>query len=374
MDLSPEDQLRLNVLLAHEPLAIRIDENSMTVHALAGENEAQVPLNPNCRAEQYLRRVRELLSYHALGSPGGYPVFLQRWTRWGQHRDGQLEKLLLLGEPEAVVAVAGAPKLTVDIARRVWWLMPEADIARRMLDKEAIARSPLGRTIATHLVEHLPFETDTISAIETVRLVLRPGLIDEATRLRLWQRGNHRNAYRLGFLEADPHVLPEPHAARADLAGVQEALGLLADAGNAPARLLARLLDSSGQTFLAASGELLCHPIDKDMAARLLNAIGDFFAPAREAGTGADRALAMLAEPAGLGAGPDAVNELLAAAPGLVQEVAAMRALALVNEDLATLILARTTATGTLLRRKLEPVTGPVLAQYGVLQGKQAPT
>jgi hypothetical protein len=372
MDLSPEDQLRLNVLLAHEPLAIRIDESSMTVRALAGGNEAQVPLHPNCRAEQYLRRVRELLSCHALGSPGGYPVFLQRWTRWGQHRDGQLEKLLLLGEPEAVVAVAGAPRLTVEIARRVWWLMPEADIARRMLDKEAIAQSPLGRTIAAHLVEHLPFETDAVSAIETVRLVLRPGLIDEAMRLRLWQRGNHRNAYRLGFLEADPHLLPEPLAARAELAAHETALAALVAAGNAPARLLARLLGGGGQTFLAVSGELLRHPIDKYTVARLLNVIGEFFAPLRDAVTDADQALALLAEPSAMGPPPDALDALLAAAPGLQREVAAMRALALVNEELATSILARTTATGTLLRRKLEPVTGPLLAQYAVLRGERA--
>ena len=45
-----------------------------------------------------------MLSNHALSSPGGYPVFLQRWTRMGQAKDAQLEKLLLLGESEAVVA------------------------------------------------------------------------------------------------------------------------------------------------------------------------------------------------------------------------------------------------------------------------------
>lgn len=32
-------------------------------------------------------------------------------------------------------------------------------------------------------------------------------------------------------------------------------------------------------------------------------------------------------------------------------------------------ILAQTSATGTLLRRKLEPVIGPLLAQYAVLRG-----
>ena len=101
MELSNEDLLRLNVLLANDIEAIRIDESSMTVYGLSRGSEARVPLNPNCRPQQYLRRVREMLSSHVLGSPGGYPVFLQRWTRMGQTRDAQLHKLLLLGEPEA---------------------------------------------------------------------------------------------------------------------------------------------------------------------------------------------------------------------------------------------------------------------------------
>ena len=128
MPLSNEDLLRLNVLLAHDLQAVRIDEQTLIVHGLTKDNEARIPLNPNCRPAQYLKRVRETLSNHALGSPGGYPVFLQRWTRMGQAKDAQLEKLLLLGEDEAVVAVAGAPGLTDDIARRAWWAMPTADM------------------------------------------------------------------------------------------------------------------------------------------------------------------------------------------------------------------------------------------------------
>ena len=105
MELSPEDALRINVLLASPIEAVRIDESSMTVHALSGKGEARVKLNPNCRDESYLRMVREALSSHVLGSPGGYPVYLKRWTRMGHARDEILESLLLLGEPEAVAAV-----------------------------------------------------------------------------------------------------------------------------------------------------------------------------------------------------------------------------------------------------------------------------
>ena len=100
MDLSPEDALRLNVLLVNKPQAIRIDESAMVVYGLSEQGEAKVPLNPVGRDEQYLKNVRELLSGQVTGSPGGYPVFLKRWSRMGQMRDESLEQLLLLGEPE----------------------------------------------------------------------------------------------------------------------------------------------------------------------------------------------------------------------------------------------------------------------------------
>ena len=116
MELSSEDSLRLNVLLANPLQAVRIDESSMTVHALSDQGEASVKLNPRGRDDQYLKKVRELLSSQVLGSPGGYPVFLRRWTRMGQARDNSLEQLLLLGEPEAVVAAVSAQGLTDELA------------------------------------------------------------------------------------------------------------------------------------------------------------------------------------------------------------------------------------------------------------------
>ena len=70
MELSSEDSLRLNVLLANAK-AIRIDENTCSVCGLSLSGEAKIKLNPNCRADRYLRYVRELLSSAVLGSPGG---------------------------------------------------------------------------------------------------------------------------------------------------------------------------------------------------------------------------------------------------------------------------------------------------------------
>ncbi|MGB5583985.1 MAG: sulfur reduction protein DsrS, partial [Gammaproteobacteria bacterium] len=83
MDLSAEDNLRLNVLLAQKLHAVRIDESKMVVLALTEKGEAKVALNPNCKDDKYIKQVKALLSTHVMGSPGGYPVFLKRWTRMG---------------------------------------------------------------------------------------------------------------------------------------------------------------------------------------------------------------------------------------------------------------------------------------------------
>jgi hypothetical protein len=368
VELSPEDQLRLNVLLAHDVQAIRIDESALSVLALTGAGEACVALNPNCRAEQYLKRVRELLSYRALGSPGGYPVFLQRWTRMGQHRDGQLDKLLLLGEPEAVVAVAGAPSLTPELARRVWWAQPNSDIARRVLENESVAASEFGRVASAYLLEHLAFETEPLTVVHTIRLVLQPGLISVEARTRLWERAvNRTHFHRLGFIEADANALPDTATPRALPGHVHDALKTLVGTGNALAALLGVVFGRGGQTFLSVAGDLLRRPVDKYTVALLLNAIGRYFAPAR--GDTADaETLATLS----VNAYGDDARELLESAPDLHAEVLAAIALARVDESLATPVLARTTATGTLLGRKLDAVIEPILKNLATLQGNVA--
>jgi len=374
MELSSEDLLRLNVLLANDIEAIRIDEQHMTVYGLARGNEARIPLVPNCRPEKYLRLVREMLSSHVLGSPGGYPVFLQRWTRMGQAREAQLDKLLLLGEPEAVVAVAGAAGLSDDLARRAWWAMPTADIARRLLEKDVVVKGQMGRELAAYLVEYLPFETEPLTVIATVRLILQTGLIDTEARARIFRLGTHRNAYHIGFLDAVPDDLPQPLSARDDYAGYRDRLAALAERGNALAAFLTKLLDAPGQTFLAVSEAQLQHPVDKYTVAALMDIIGNYFRPARCAAEPAGEIDAVLKCTETLMASArDELKALLEGVPELRGEISAMLTLAHTGERLVTPIIAVTTASGTLLRRKLEPVVNPVLQQYAVLRKTVCP-
>ncbi len=370
MDLSHEDSLRLHVLIRSVE-AIRIDEQSLTVCGLSTRGEARVTLTPNCRPALYLKRVREFISGAVLGSPGGYPVFLQRWTRMGQARDTNLAELLMLGEPEAVTAVAGAPGLTDDLARRAWWAAPTADIARRMLAREAVARGGMGPVLAEYLVEHLPFETEAALIIESVRLILQPGLIASETSRKLWERGAQKGVYRIGFLQTVPEDLPDPRAARADLERHRAALESLAGAGNTLAGALIRALDRSGQSFAAAAVALLERLTDQNAAVVLLNSIGEYYRAFRlEESTGCEfDALRRRAAETLHGSPSAELAALRRAVPELERELVALLTLAGVTDALATAILAQTTASGTLLRRKLEPVCAPLCAELNGLLG-----
>ncbi|HIP53125.1 MAG TPA: hypothetical protein EYH03_03835 [Chromatiales bacterium] len=155
MELSSEDALRLNVLLSNKPQAIRIDESRMVLYGLTESGEAKIKLNPTGKDEQYLKKVRETLSTHVTGSPGGYPVYLRRWTRMGQIREDNLDRLLLLGEPEAVIAVACAKGLNNELAHRAWWALPEPDNARRMLSNPAVVAGDMGKELAEFLIDYL---------------------------------------------------------------------------------------------------------------------------------------------------------------------------------------------------------------------------
>ncbi|GAO34832.1 protein involved in sulfur oxidation DsrS [Sulfuricella sp. T08] len=371
-ELTPEDALRLNVLLAGEIQAIRIDEANMTVLGLSPRGEAAVKLHPVGRSDQYLRRVRELLAGHAIGSPGGYPVYIQRWTRMGQARDKGLDRLLLLGEPEAVVSVAYSNGLTDELARFAWWAMPTADNARRMLERECVVQGKMGKVLAEYLIEHLPFENEPHIIIDTVRIVLQPGLTDAAARQRLWKKGAYDNAYYIGFLERMPDDLPEQHAPRADWEAQRAKLTPLIAQGNTYARQLERFLSGPGQAFLQTSEEVLRRPENQDVVVALLNAIAAYFATIRQAGCNGNSMEAILADAAAeVGKAQSAeLCELLNTAPELAGEVSAMLALARMDAQVATPVLARTTAAGTLMRKKLEPVAIPILQQLAVLRGQ----
>mgnify|MGYP006271168175 CR=1 FL=1 len=366
MTLSSEDKLRLHVLLKQPLQAVRIDDSRMTVTALTADGEARVKLNPTCRDEQYLRLVRELISTEVLGSPGGYPVFMRRWTRMGQERSEEsLQRLLLLGESEAAVAVVHTPELTPELARRAWWAAPSMENAQQLLCYDKIVQAPLGRELAAYIVEHLPFEPTPEGIAKAVNLVLQPDLIAAGTRQGLWQKGRRKPAYYVGFLQRQPDALPEPLPAHPQYAAVHDLARELGGQDEPALACLERVYSGQGQRFLATASAAMAKPGNQDLTVALLDAIGAYFAPLREQ-TELPRSIeaieAALAQ-------PSALAGAWAAAPEWAEPVAALRFLALVGEPLATPILALTDAEGTVLRKRLEPIFAPVLSRLQQLRG-----
>ena len=373
MELSSEDSLRLNVLLANKPKAIRIDESSMTLYGLSDKGEAKVSLNPTCRDDQYLRLVREVLSGNVLGSPGGYPVYLQRWTRMGQTRDENLAQLLLLGEPEAVIAVACATGLTDELARRAWWTSQDPDNARRMLRNPAVVAGEMGKELANFLIEYLPFETEPEIIVESLRLALQPGLIDTIFKEKLWARCNRKPTYYLGFLASLPDDLPESVPGRALSEQNRQALTEFAEKGNPYAVILLRIYSPAGQAFMKTVARVMEKPANQDVVTILLDVLREYFVDLRPEGD-PDLTLDVLLEEAEqrisqTDSDPQ-LHACLSATEGLRDEFKMLRVLSGLGYGIVRPIFRKTDAIGTLMRRKLEPVAAPLNEMILHLQGK----
>jgi hypothetical protein len=194
MPLSNEDNLRLNVLSAQPVKAIRINESSMELTALTDKGEARIQLCANERDEAYLREVRNFLSEKYLGLPGGYPRHLGRWTRMGDNHHS-LDKMLLLGEPEAIVALARSHSISAELARCAWWVSQSPEIARYLLHSRQVVDSPLGAELAHFLIEFLPFEERAMNVVNGVALCLQGELVNDETRRTLWERARRKNPY-----------------------------------------------------------------------------------------------------------------------------------------------------------------------------------
>lgn len=373
--LTPEDNLRLNVLLATHPHAIRIDESSLQVYGLSAQGEAKINLHPNCRPEHYLRQVREMLSGHVLNSPGGYPVYLKRWTRMGQARgEANLRQLLLLGEPEAVVAVVHSPDLTPELAGYAWWAMPVAENARQMLHCPAVVQSERGVEFARYLFDHLAFETEASVIIETVRLILQTGLLTPEQVQQLWDKGR-KLVYRVGFLLTRPHQLPNPLPDHPDYEILHATLAPLCAAQNEYALCYCQLLSAAGQTFLHTSYQLLEKATHQEMIVTTLQALEAYFSRLPLPPTTAHRQIEpLLTEVSQLYAATSSeladLQILLANLTHLPTHQTAIRALlflALLREAIILPIFSTTTATGSLMRTKLLPVSQPILTQMRLL-------
>jgi len=373
MQLSAEDNLRLNVLLSQELHAVRIDESKMTVFALTAKGEAKVPLNAIGKDEAYIKEIKALFSTHVMGSPGGYPVYLKRWTRMGQARDESLAQLLLLGEPEAVVAAVHAAGLTDELAARAWWAMPTSENARRMLEKQAVVEGETGKILAEFLLEFLPFEEEQRDMIESVRLVLQPGLISQQEKEKLWSKTKTKKSFYVGFLHAAADDLPIEVDAHPEYESINQQLLPLIEQGNAFAIMLDKVLSPKGQAFIKTIEDALKKPGNQDVVVSLLSAVSKYFETIVPERFTEHDIESICSEAEAFCCGEDAqLNEVVLALEGTTDNaqkyLCAMTVLACLSVKLVNPIFSRSDAIGTVMRKKIKPVTDPVLEQLNILR------
>ncbi|SEA05582.1 hypothetical protein SAMN05660964_00793 [Thiothrix caldifontis] len=369
MQLSNEDNLRLNVLLAQPLQAVRINESTMTVHALTERGEAKVRLNPTARDEQYLRWVRELLSMKVTGSPGGYPIFLKRWTRMG-HARNSLDQMLLLGEPEAVAAVVYTPGLSHDIAKRAWWASPSATNARCLLENPEVVAGELGKELTAYLLEFLPFEEVQLDVVDTVRLCLQGELISPSERSKLWERAKRKNPFYIGFLHADPAYIPLPVKPHRQYPEVTAQLASLNTSGNLYTQAFCDILSPNGQNWLRTLQFALEKPVDQDVVISLFIAIGKHFAlplPEFRGVRELDTAVTRAEQFCHADCPPDVKTLRDTLNPDTLPLFKAMLILAQMGEDSLIPYFGGNDSVGSVMRKRLEPLIKPLLAQTTLL-------
>lgn len=275
MPLSNEDSLRLNVLSAQSVHAIRINESSMVLTALTDKGEARIELTPNSQHVAYLREVRTFLSEKYLGMPGGYPRHLQRWIRMGVNHKSP-DKMLLLGEPEAIVAMAHSAAISADLARYAWWAYQSPEIARNLLKSLDVSTSTLGPELAQFLFEFLPFEERPLDIIDSVKQCLQGTLISETNKLALWECAKRKNPYFVGFILAGPQSIPYIESAHTAYDATFKQLYQEQAANNPYARTYLHFLSADGQKWLKSVHLALKKPTDPEAVIALFIAIDQY--------------------------------------------------------------------------------------------------
>jgi hypothetical protein len=373
VQLSHEDNLRLNVLLSQELKAIRINEGSMTLHALTDQGEAKIKFNPTTRDDQYLRMVREFLSLKITGSPGGYPVYIKNWTRMG-HADNTLQHMLLLGEPEAVIAVVYSPAVSHEIGIRAWWANPTTEVAMRLMEYPAVSTGVLGKELADYLMEFLPFEECQLNVVDMVRLCLQKGLITDQQKNELWKRAKRKNPFYVGFLHTHSAQIPLDKKPAISYQTAKKAIKPLLETGNIYAVSLCQLLDAEGQNWLETLKLSLQKPVDQDVVISLFKAISQHFKlpintlikdgrGTRSIEIAINHSLEVCKSPDN-----DDLKQLLAMLnQDLHPLVDAMIVLAQMGEHTLIPIFSGNESVGTVMRKRLLPLTTPLLEKVDIL-------
>ena len=235
-----------------------------TLVALTDKGEARVRFGDSVFDENYLALIRDYLADTFLDGHGSYPGHLSRWRRIaGGGRN--VDRLLLLADPEAVVAVAHSSGISATVAGYAWWACQSFEIAVGLLSVKGVAKQQLGKDLARYITEFLPFQEDPVMVARAVSLINHPELLSREDRQRLFSQSRRRNPYSVGFFLGESAYYPDSqpvHPLRAELEVFAQTNNL---AKNAVILTILELLSPPGQNSLVAMKAALSKPVDREV-------------------------------------------------------------------------------------------------------------
>jgi len=158
--------------------------------------------------------------------------------------------------------------------------------------------------------------------IESVRLVLQPGLIDQQQKEKLWAKTKSKRSFYVGFLHAAADDLPIEVDAHKHYEAVIQQLKPLLDEKNAYALMLEKVLSDKGQAFIDTAEQALKKPGNQDVVVSLLAAIANYFSGIVPETFSEDDIVAICAEAETLCcANHDEINKVVSALEGSVENV-----------------------------------------------------
>jgi len=363
MPLSNQDNLRLNVLCAQAVKVIRINDSRMLLNALTDRGEVSIVLDPNTRHDAYLREVREFLSEKFLGIPGGFPRHLQVWSRMGDSNHS-LDKMLLLGEREAIVALACSGQLNAEQAGYAWWAAQSPEVARKLLKIPEVVASDLGIELAQFLLEFLPFEAQPLDVVQSVMLCLQGDLLKPQQRNDLWDKARRKNPYFVGFLLAGPQAIPADEAPHPAHQACLDKLDAEIQENNDYALNFIHFLSPEGRKWLKSLQLALKKPGDPDVVIALFIGIDRYISiavgPSRgtlEFQTAASLAAQLCSENS---KEPDIDRIYPRLDTTQKQQFEAMLILAQLGEHTLNRYFGGRDASGTVMRKNLKPLIGQI--------------
>ncbi len=201
---------------------------------------------------------------------------------------------------------------------------------------------------------------------------MQPGLISQQEKEKLWSKTKTKRSFYVGFLHAAADDLPVEIDAHPEHEKINKQLLTLIEQENPYAIMLDKVLSEKGQAFIKTVEDAIKKPGNQDVVISLLSAISKYFESIAPEKFTEDDIGSICTEVEGLCCGADEdLNNVVSALDGTTDNaqkyLCALIVLSCLSVKLVNPIFSRSDAIGTVMRKKIKPVTDPVVEQLKVL-------